>query len=110
MREDPVVKVDATQIVYHRPGREADRLLWSEVQAVILETNALGPFATDVFWVLVGNHGEVVIPSGIQGEDALLDQLQQLPGFDNEAVIAAMSCTEEARFLCWQRAGDERER
>jgi len=29
--------------------------------------------------------------------------LQQLPGFDNAAVIAAMQSTDNQRFLCWER-------
>jgi hypothetical protein len=30
--------------------------------------------------------------------------LQELPGFDNEQVIAAMCSTKNARFLCWRRS------
>ena len=33
----------------------------------------------------------------------LLSRLQQLPGFDNEAVIKAMGSTNNAKFLCWKR-------
>ena len=45
-----------------------------------------------------------VIPQGAAGEEGLLDRLQKLEGFDNNAVIEAMSATENERFVCWRRA------
>ena len=44
-----------------------------------------------------------MIPQGAVGEDTLLDRLQTLAGFENDAVIAAMSSTERQRFLCWEQ-------
>lgn len=35
--------------------------------------------------------------------DELLTRLQDLPGFDNEELIAAMSSATEARFALWRR-------
>jgi len=54
----------------------------------------------DVFWVLVGESGGCVVPSESDGADNLLSRLQKLPGFDNEALISAMGCTEDRKFLC----------
>jgi len=36
----------------------------------------------------------------LEGADKLLEALQKLPGFDNEAVINAMGSTGNARFVC----------
>lgn len=33
----------------------------------------------------------------------MLERLQQLDGFDHQAVGKAMSCTENAQFLCWEK-------
>jgi len=33
----------------------------------------------------------------------LLDRLQKLPGFQNEALIKAMESIENARFLCLEK-------
>jgi hypothetical protein len=33
----------------------------------------------------------------------VLQRLQRLPGFDNEAFIQAMSSIQDARFVCWRR-------
>jgi hypothetical protein len=40
---------------------------------------------------------------GATGDDQLLERLQALPGFDNNAVIAAMSSASNRRFLCRER-------
>lgn len=42
-------------------------------------------------------------PKGTPGEEALIAELQALPGFDNEAMIAAMSSAGDAEFLYWER-------
>jgi hypothetical protein len=63
-----------------------------------------GPFVDDVFWLLIGEDGKgCAVPSEAEGMKALLERLQRLPGFDNEAVIAAMGSTSNARFRVWKR-------
>jgi hypothetical protein len=44
-----------------------------------------------------------VVPQGAQESTQLLERLQRLPGFDNAALMRAMSSTEEATFVCWRR-------
>ena len=75
-----------------------------DLQEVIVQTTADGPFQTDVFWLLVGNESGCVVPTGSIGEDKLLKRLQELPDFDNQAVIDAMGNTDEKRFLCWRKS------
>ena len=59
----------------------------------------------DVFWVLHGLNRGCAIPQGATGEKELLERLQKLPNFDNGAVIEAMGCTSDRRFLCWEKRG-----
>jgi hypothetical protein len=71
---------------------------------VVLATSD-GPFAEDVFFVLSGQDGTgCVIPQGAPESTQLLERLQRLPGFDNEALIRAMSSTQDATFPCWRRS------
>lgn len=98
-----ILEWDDIHITCRRANGLVERLEWVKLQAVYLETDDSGPFACDVCWLLVGTDSGMVIPCGAQGEDSLLQRLQQLPGFDNEAVIEAMKTTEERRFLCWKR-------
>jgi hypothetical protein len=103
------VSFDDTEISCNRPNGLVETVSWNELRAVIIDTNAAGPFSTDLYWILVGDNRGCVIPAGADGEDQLLLRLQRLPGFDNEAFIAAMSCVEVKRFLCWQRGNANKE-
>ena len=85
------------------PNGDAEAVAWDDLQAVLIETNDEGPFAPDLFWILVGRPGGCILPQGAAGEDELLRRLQALDGFDNDAVSAAMSSTENQPVLCWKR-------
>ena len=105
-----VVTVDPTRIACRRPDGKVEAVDWTALEAVIIETNDTGPWGADVLWLLVGRDGRsgCVIPQGATGEGELLDALQRLSGFDNDALIAAMGSTDNRQFLCWRRepAGD----
>jgi hypothetical protein len=53
--------------------------------------------------VLHGASSGCVIPQGATGHKRLLERLQELPGFDNEAVIRAMASTSNDTFVAWVR-------
>ncbi len=86
----------------HPDGHEG-ALRWDDLGVVAIETNDSGPLGCDVWWVLVSFRGDsgCVIPQGATGEDQLLSRLQELPGFDNEALVSAMSSVENERCVCW---------
>lgn len=98
-----VVRLSDSGVVCERPDGTVERVGWADLQKVEIVTTGQGPFAPDVFWVLHGTHGGCAIPQGATGDRQLLERLQALPGFDNNAVIEAMSSTSDRRFLCWQR-------
>jgi hypothetical protein len=75
----------------------------SDIQEVQVKTTDQGPFACDVFIVLLTNKGKCIIPQQIPGTLLLLQKLQELPGFSNETYIDAMSCGENRKFLCWKK-------
>jgi hypothetical protein len=71
---------------------------------VVVLTTSDGPFAEDVFFMLAGQNGTgCIVPQGAPESTQLLERLQRLPGFDNGALIRAMSSTEDATFRCWRR-------
>lgn len=98
-----VVRFDEEGVTCVRQDGHAEGVLWPDLRAVLIRTTATGPIADDLFWVLIGRQGGCVVPSEAQGCDRLLERLQQLPGFDNHAVIEASSCVEDRSFLCWER-------
>lgn len=84
-------------------GQE-ESVRWNELRAVLIHTTDDGPFGEDFFWVLFGEGGSGVVVGNAEAvELGLLDRLQELEGFDNQAVIQASFSVEEAWFPCWQR-------
>ena len=76
---------------------------WDEIRRVLIRTTDRGPFDDDVFFVIETADKNFVIPQTAPGASQLLERLQQLPGFDNEAVIDSMGCTDNMEFLCWEQ-------
>lgn len=79
-------------------------LSWAEVASVTVLTTDAGPFQVDLFWILADRDGRhsLTIPMDASGEHALLKTMQaRLPGFDNMAVVEAMSSTGHGVFQIW---------
>ena len=98
------VSYDDAIITRTLPDGKIETVLWDELQEVGIITTDEGPFTEDVHWVLLGSKGGCAVSSGAQGMKELLVRLQQLPGFDNEAVIKAMGSTNNNKFCCWKRS------
>ena len=99
-----VVHLTDAGVRCERPDGLTEQVAWDDLQRVEILTTSDGPFQPDVFWMLFGTAGGCVVPQGATGERALSKRLGQLPGFDQGAVIRAMGSTDDALFLCWQRA------
>lgn len=99
------VHVTDERIRVVRPDGKEESVTWNALKAVVVETNDTGPWGTDVLWLLIGEElkSGCVIPQGADGEKELLNRLQALPGFDNEALIEAMGSASNRKFLCWER-------
>ena len=105
----------ATRVVFDETGVRVTRwnglvekVTWDDLEAVMIETNDTGPIGDDVIWILAGSKGGCLVPSGAEGEQQLLARLQELEGFDNQAVIDAMGSVDNARFVCWRKPGTPR--
>jgi hypothetical protein len=84
---------------------EEESIEWEKLNSVEVLTTDKGPFEEDVFLILNDKNGEngCVIPQTSEGFDALLDQLQNLPSFNNKMIIKAMISTQNNRFVCWEK-------
>jgi len=98
------VEVTETEITYRGEDNKARVLRWADLTSISILTNDQGPFEEDVFWLIAGPEGSILIPQGAEGTLTLLTRAQELPDFDNNAYIAAMGSTENQVFFCWQRA------
>lgn len=100
--EQPLVRFDEWEVALKGPGGTEQRLLWSDLRAVYIVTTDDGPWKEDLFWVLRGEDASLLVPSETAGTSALLERLQCLPGFDTEAALHAMTCTDNNRFHVWE--------
>jgi hypothetical protein len=97
-----IIHLSETEVSCHRPDGTVESVRWDDLQKVELLTNGDGPFLPDHFWLLHGGKGGCCIPWGATGDLELLHRLQELPGFDNQAILKPMS-SQEVRHVCWQR-------
>jgi len=98
------VRVDDLQISVEHPGALAQAVLLSELSGVAIETNETGPIGIDCWWLLFGRDDKLVVafPQGADGDKAAVDRLVMLPGFDFEAMIAAMGSVKSDVFPVWR--------
>ena len=101
-----LIGFDADRLWCQPPGLPERALGWSELTGVSIKTTDKGPFEADFFWVLRASDGRTIrFPGGATGAQELFTRLQQLPGFDHDAVIAATTSTQPRSFDCWQSGG-----
>ena len=103
----PKLEIDDTMIRCCFPDGTVQQMAWNELKAVIIETNDSGPFEEDVYFLLLSESKEnfCAIPQCADSTQTLISRVQNLPEFDNEAVIKAMGCTSNRSFLCWEQKG-----
>ncbi|KAB8196207.1 hypothetical protein FKV24_004480 [Lysobacter maris] len=102
-----VVSFDDTSVSATFPSGEVQSIAWTDVDCVAIETNDSGPWDADVWWLLEGAATRVAYPQGATGDSEMLDQFSdRFPRFNDAAVIEAVGCTSNARFVCWQRGGE----
>ena len=104
-RQPDRVSITDEVVTRIRPDGVEETIRWDALYEVSILTTDEGPIKEDVFFLLIASDGNsgCVVPQEAAGCDLLLQRLQNLPGFDNEAVIKAMGSTSNAKFLCWKR-------
>jgi hypothetical protein len=99
------VVVDQVGVRRRLPDGRQEAVGWDDLVEVAIRTTPEGPWQEDVFFLLTGRDGGgVAVPQGEAVERELLGWLQALPGFDNQQVVEAMGCAEDALFVCWGRS------
>lgn len=98
-----VVRFDEVGLSAAYPDGSGQKISWSEVDCVAIEMNDSGPWGADVWWLLEGKGKRCTYPQGATGDaEALAEYPRRFPGFSDAAVIEAMGCTSNARFVYWQ--------
>jgi len=100
----PSVVIDEQGVSVTAGDGKVEQVAWHELQAIDIVTTDEGPFVEDVFWVLHAEGHGCVVPG--QFGNALLDHANHFPGWNTEAVLAAMGSTDNARFEVWRKPDD----
>lgn len=102
--QPPRLRVTPSDVALIEGDGAVTAIRWDELGAVVIETNDSGPWADDVIWHLYAADParRLTVPQSTEGNRELLKALQQLPDFDNTAVLAAMGSTGLDAFLCWE--------
>lgn len=79
---------------------------YSDLVKVTIDTNDQGPWMPDCFWYLSTSGTCVMIENDDPLIQALLNELQHLPGFKNDVVIKAMAFTGVNEFVVWEKQTD----
>lgn len=99
-----LIELDERQLTYFGVG-EGVIVPLGAVARIEIETNDRGPIEDDAFWrFTLADYSVSRIPAAAVGSDKLFDALAAFPGADYEKVIAAAGCTENTRFLIWEKA------
>lgn len=88
------------------PDSIEEYILWKDIDEIAITTSDQGPFVDDLHWMLMNQDKTkgVAISNGAEGFSELLTEFQRLQGFNNEAVIQAMGCTDNNWFVVWKSA------
>ncbi len=78
----------------HWPSKAPESIQWTSLVGVAVETTDQGPLVEDVYWHIASKEKVITYPSKATGVGDLLKRLQELPTFNNERLIEAMSCAE----------------
>ncbi len=84
--------------------RDFRSLTPDETEYVLVKTTAAGPWAEDLFFIIVANGGQNwEIPNA--HSNAVFDWLKSFPNVDWELSIKAATCTDERWFVLWRKDG-----
>lgn len=99
-----VVQVDDDGISVIHPNGDVQTVDWKSVQSIAIHTTDGGPWAIDCWWVIAAGETYCMWPRGATGEEKARDCLfERFPDIDNEALVLAYGCTDNAHFVCWER-------
>ncbi|MGV9413346.1 hypothetical protein ACWDOP_25880 [Nocardia sp. NPDC003693] len=98
------VEINDTFVRRTLANGRVEEVAWTELAEVRIITTADGPFAEDVFFVLIGATGKGCVVPHSAADTGFLARLQALPGFDNEKVIEAMMSVADRQLLVWRRS------
>ena len=100
---DYIAEYDEDEVRCFRPDGTTEKVAWADLTRIYIMTTGDGPTGCDWYWIFEGKESGCAVPQGAAGEDLLLERIQALPDFNNQAILDAAPSTSHATFICWQR-------
>ncbi|PLQ02331.1 hypothetical protein [Cupriavidus pauculus] len=88
-----VVNLYDDHLVVHRPDGQREELSWDSLERVVVRVSDRAPWAGTPWLILAGDADSqqgCVVPMTAANHDALVERLQQLPGFNQQKLDNAM--------------------
>ena len=85
------------------PKRDTEEISWSEIEEIKLANTDEGPFAIDIWLLLIGNNKGCSIPHGSNGFEKVYDIVSKYEGFNFENVNKSMACSDNELFELWKK-------
>lgn len=95
------LSLDATSVRRLAPDGAEASLAWADLQEVRIVSRPAPTLSQGVRFELRDATTTISIPRPEATQD-FIDRLQELPGFDTEALIEGIGSTLDAEFVCWQ--------
>jgi hypothetical protein len=99
-----LVRHAAELITIKLPGAPAHSIAWGNLESVATVSGDATADPPELFWLLLGGDRRrpLLVPMGVPGEHDLVQAMQaRLDGFDNMAVVEAMSAKGRVGFKVW---------
>jgi len=94
---------DGVTIRARDPLHADQSILISDISDIGIETNCLGPFVEDVFWLIDREGAALRIPQCSPVFSKIMEHYKNSERFDWDSFTRSMSCTADAYFPCWSR-------
>ncbi len=95
---------DPDQIILKMPDAPDAAIAWTDLESVAIVSGDATADPPELYWLLHGpdRRRPLLIPMGLPGEHDLVHAMQaRLEGFDNMAVVEAMSAKGRVGFKIW---------
>ena len=96
---------DDGKIIFDKETFKEPVITLEDIIRLSVVTTDDGPWIEDTFWFVETKSSKYIIPIDdvMPGSGFFLHLFQTLPDFDNDTFIKAMSSTDLAEFLVWER-------
>ncbi len=98
------VEIDNEKLTLFWANNKKEIFFLSDLRKVALITTNEGPFQPDIFWLLMFRI-PIMVPSDelIPGSLKITDYILNLPNFNYDKYIAAISSTDNQGFELWEK-------